>query len=99
VPLPKVEHREMRFLSPADLAHLPAVINPRYRALVLLGGYGGLRIGELAGLRRSRVDVLRSRLDVVENMVDSVPDAKETRPKSGLRELGLEPCGSCASWE
>ena len=28
VPLPKVEHREMRFLSPADLAHLAAVINP-----------------------------------------------------------------------
>ena len=31
----------------------------RYRALILLGAYGGLRIGEMAGLRRSRVDLLR----------------------------------------
>jgi len=52
VPLPKLEHREMRFLSPTEIATLAAVVAPRYRALVLVGGYGGLRIGELAGLRR-----------------------------------------------
>jgi hypothetical protein len=28
------------------------MIGSPYRALVLLGAYGGLRIGELAGLRR-----------------------------------------------
>lgn len=70
VPLPKVQHQEMRFLSPAELAELAAVIKPRYRALVLVGGYGGFRIGEMAGLRRGRVDVLRSRVDVVEKIVE-----------------------------
>jgi integrase len=35
---------------PADKIH------PAYRALVFVGAYGGLRIGELAALRRSRVD-------------------------------------------
>jgi integrase len=91
VPLPKVEHREMRFLSPADLAHLAAVINPRYRALALLGGYGGLRIGELAGLRRSRVDVLRSRLDVAENIVEVRGELLTGGPKTraGRRQVPL----------
>ena len=59
VPLPKVEREEMRFLTPAEVATLADAIQPRYRALVLVGAYGGLRIGELAGLRRSRVDLLR----------------------------------------
>ncbi|HEX5879710.1 MAG TPA: hypothetical protein VF468_15555 [Actinomycetota bacterium] len=48
VPLPKVEREEMRFLTPAEVATLADAIRPRYRALVLVGAYGGLRIGELA---------------------------------------------------
>jgi hypothetical protein len=40
------------------------------RALVLVAAYGGLRIGELAGLRRRRVDLLRGRVDVAEIVVD-----------------------------
>ena len=37
---------------------------------MLLGAFGGLRWGELAGLRRGRVDVLRSRVTVCETAVD-----------------------------
>jgi integrase len=59
VPLPRVEREQMRFLPPAQVAALADAIDRRYRALVLVGAYGGLRIGELAGLRRSRVDLLR----------------------------------------
>jgi hypothetical protein len=36
---------------------------------VLLGAYGGLRIGELAGLRRGRIDILRNRIEVAEIVV------------------------------
>ena len=54
VRLPRVEREEMRFLNPAQVATLADMIGSRYRALVLLGAYGGLRIGELAGLRRRR---------------------------------------------
>jgi integrase len=50
VPLPKIEREEMRFLTPAEIARLADAIRPSYRALVLVGAYGGLRIGELAGL-------------------------------------------------
>lgn len=91
VPLPKVEHQEMRFLSPAEIATLAAVIAPRYRALVLVGGYGGLRIGELAGLRRGRVDVLRSRLDVAEKLVEVRGELLAGGPKTraGRRQVPL----------
>ena len=66
VPLPKIEHEEMRFLGPNEVERLAQAIDQRYRALVLVGCYGGLRIGELAGLRRSRVDLLRGTIDIAE---------------------------------
>jgi integrase len=53
VPLLKIERREMRFLSPAEVWKLADAIRPDYRALILLGAFGGLRIGEMAGLRRA----------------------------------------------
>jgi len=68
VPLPRVEYEETRFLNPAEIAHLADKIHPAYRALVLVGAYGGLRIGELAALRRSRVDFDAGTVDVVETM-------------------------------
>jgi len=70
VPLPKVEREEMRFLTSAEVATLADAIQPRYRALVLVAAYGGLRIGELAGLRRSRVDLLRGTVQVAEIVVE-----------------------------
>jgi site-specific recombinase XerC len=70
VRLPKVEREEMRFLNPAEVAWLADVIDARYRALVLVAAYGGLRIGELAGLRRRRVDLLRGTVDVAEIVVE-----------------------------
>jgi integrase len=63
VRLPKVEREEMRFLNPAEVARLADVIDSRYRALVLVAADSGLRIGELAGLRRRRVDLLRGTVD------------------------------------
>ena len=91
VRLPKIEREEMRFLNPAEVARLADAIHPRYRALVLLGAYGGLRIGELAGLRRDRVDLLRGTVDVAEIVVE-VPAALH-RPAQdqapGRRTVGL----------
>ena len=50
VPLPRIERKEMRFPSPAEVWKLADAIGPEYRALILLGAFGGLRIGEMAGL-------------------------------------------------
>src|SRR5581483_8395629 len=68
--LPRVEREEMRFLTPAQVATLAESIDPAYRALVYLGAYGGLRLGEMLALRRDRVDLLRGRIDVALTLVD-----------------------------
>lgn len=70
VPLPKVERKEMRFLTPAQVATLADAMDPRYRALVLVGAWCGLRAGEMFALRPANVDPLRRRLDVVETLVN-----------------------------
>lgn len=44
--------------------------DPRYRAFVLLKSYGGLRLSEMAGLRRHRFDALRSTVRVAEQAVE-----------------------------
>lgn len=49
--------REMRSLNPRLVAELADIIDPRYRALVLLGAYGGFRVGEVDALRRSSVQL------------------------------------------
>jgi integrase len=53
VPLLKIEREEMRFLTPAEIVDLAEAIHARHRALVFVGAYGGLRIGELAGPRQA----------------------------------------------
>ena len=49
VPLPRIERKEMRFRSPAEVWKLADAIGSGYRALILLGAFGGLRAGEMAG--------------------------------------------------
>ena len=41
-PLPKIERAEMRFLTVAEVRRLAVAVGPSYRALILLGAYGGL---------------------------------------------------------
>jgi integrase len=74
---PRVPPDEMRFLSASELELLAAtIVGPLtgkgtgkpatgYDALILTAGWGGLRWGELAGLRTDRVDVAGSRVQVV----------------------------------
>ncbi|HEX2374335.1 MAG TPA: site-specific integrase, partial [Actinomycetota bacterium] len=70
---------------------LADAIRPSYRALVLVGAYGGLRIGELAGLRRSRVDLLRGTVQVAENVVEvrGVLHVGPPKTRASRRTVGL----------
>ncbi|MGH9120731.1 MAG: tyrosine-type recombinase/integrase [Acidimicrobiales bacterium] len=65
-PQPKPE--VMRFLTHDEVATLAAEVDSRYRALVLVAAYTGLRAGELIGLRRKDVDLLRRTITVVEQV-------------------------------
>jgi integrase len=71
----------------AWLDHSP----PSYRALVLVGADGGLRIGELAGLRRSRVDLLRGTVEVAEIVTEVGGRLRVGPPKTraSRRTVGL----------
>ena len=82
---------EQRFLFPGEVETLAGAGQPRYRALVLVGAYGGLRFGELAALRRSRVDILRGRVTVAETLVDVGNELSFGPPKtrSALRTVPL----------
>jgi integrase len=70
VPLPRIEREEVRFLTAAEVHALADAIDQRYRALVLLGAYGGLRLGEVFGLRWQNVDLLRRRVRVTEICIE-----------------------------
>ena len=55
VEAPKVPRKEMHFLTAAEVETLAATIEPRFRAFILVAGYGGLRWGELQALRPEHV--------------------------------------------
>jgi integrase len=59
---------EMRFATVEQVADLADAINPRYRATPLMAVYAGLRWGELAGLPRRRVNLLRSIVRVADKL-------------------------------
>jgi integrase len=61
---------EMQFATVAQVAALADAISERYRALVLVAAYGGLRWGELVGLRVKRVDLLHGRVTVAEQVAE-----------------------------
>jgi integrase len=61
---------EMRHISIPQLTALADAVPARYRALILVAGFGGLRWAELVGLRRRHVDVAGARLHVVEQAAE-----------------------------
>jgi len=58
------------------------VLSPPDRTLVLVAVSTGLRWGELAGLKRHRLDLLRRRLDVVETLVEVSGRVSFGQPKT-----------------
>jgi integrase len=61
---------EMRHTSIPHLHQLADAVPGRYRALILLAGYGGLRWAELVGLRRRHVGLAGARVQVVEQAAE-----------------------------
>ena len=63
-PLPRVEKSEPRYLSIDEIHQLADAIDPRYKAVVYVGALAGLRPGEIAGLHKDDLDLLRKTLRV-----------------------------------
>jgi integrase len=93
VALPKVERQEMPFLTPAEVPALADAMTDRYRAMVVFDAYCGLRLGELAGLRRGRVDLLHRQARVIEIAVEVKGQLVFNAPKTsaGNRTVPIPP--------
>lgn len=89
VKLPHVEKSEMRFLTATELEHLAGAVPERYRALVLTTGYVGLRWGEVAGLQRQRLNLLRGTLTVAEILTEVRGHVGFGEPKTSASRRSL----------
>ncbi len=77
---------EMRHVTIPQLHQLADAVPARYRALILLAGYGGLRWAELVGLRRHRVDLATARVQVVEQAAEVAGKFIVSPPKTKASE-------------
>lgn len=84
--------RERPMLDTAEVLQLAEAIDHRLRALVYLGGFVGLRAGELLGLQRQDVDLLHATVTVRRQLHEITGQGRVvTGPKSeaGRRTLAL----------
>jgi integrase len=86
----------MRFLTTEEVSILADAIERQYRAFILTAAYTGCRFGELAGLRRHRLDLARRTLTVTESLAEVNGYVHVTPPKTtaGRRRIAL-PEGLC----
>jgi integrase len=61
---------ERPIAMPDQVAAIAENITPRYRLMVMLAAYCSLRFGELAGLRRARVNLLHRTITIEEQAVE-----------------------------
>jgi integrase len=81
----------MRIATVDQVAAIAERVPARYRALILVAAFGGLRWGELAGLRRKRVDLERGTVTVAEQLLEVNGAFSVGAPKSaaGRRTVTL----------
>lgn len=86
---PAATPREVIPLHPEQMDALIERVDERYRAMVAIAGYMGCRFGELAGLRRRRVDMLRRRISIVEQVTEtgSTISFGPPKTKAGTRTI------------
>ena len=80
--------------SVAQVYALADAVEPRFRALVLMAAFTGLRRGELLALTRERIDLLHQTVAVVEQRHD-LPDGSlllaPPKTEAGRRVIALPP--------
>jgi integrase len=93
ISLPRPAHREQRYLTAEEVERLVAATDERYRALVSSAAYLGCRWGELAGLRRENLDLLRRQLRIVGTLEEvggqPMRYMEETKTRTSRRALSL----------
>lgn len=85
---------ERPVISLAQVEALADAIEPRYRAMVLLGTFCSLRLGELLALRRDRIDVVHRTVRVLEQRQEIGKGSAIVAPPkaaAGVRTVAIPP--------
>lgn len=94
VELPKFSPPDQRqFLIPVEVELLAATIEPRYKALVLLAAYSGVRWGEATALRVEDFDFLRRSVTIQRTLTEVGGHLTTNPPKTArsIRRISLSP--------
>ena len=94
VSLPRPQGREQRFLSASEVERLVSEVDPHYRTLIHAAVYLGCRWGELAGLKRVNLNLLRRTVTIsgtLEEVGGRVRYVEETKTKASRRSLLIPP--------
>lgn len=86
--------QEQAIPTVAEVEALAQAVPDRYRAMVLLGAWCSLRFGELAALRRDRIDLVHNEIKVIETVTELVSGERFTgAPKTaaGRRTVAIPP--------
>ena len=78
----------------AEVDAIAASVPERYRAMVLVAAWCGLRFGELAALRRDRVDLLHGQIKVTETLTELARGVRFIGPPktaAGRRTVAIPP--------
>ncbi|MDH3498729.1 MAG: site-specific integrase [Acidimicrobiia bacterium] len=81
-PLPRAVRRAPRFLSANQVDDLADLVSRRYRGLVYVLAYGGLRWAEAVGLKLEHVNLLRRRIAVRETLSEVRGEFHTVPPKT-----------------
>ncbi len=85
-------HQERPMVDTSLVLRLAETIEPRYRALVLVAGFAGLRTGESLGLRRCDVDLLHGELRVIAHAQEVAGHGRmllEPKSEAGRRVVAI----------
>jgi integrase len=90
-PAPKAPRRELRVITPEELERLLQAMPPRWRPLVELAAWSGLRWGEVAGLQVGDLDLLAGRVHVRRQAVEvsGAPTVAELKTQAARRVVAI----------
>jgi integrase len=93
VKVPRLDSHEPRFLTGDEIRAIAGEVPDPYRTLVLLLGFGGLRIGEAAALKVRAIDFDRNTLRISEAATEVNGKRTEGAPKTAtaIRTVDLPP--------
>ena len=91
VKLPAEPRHEQRFLTHSQAWDLAEAIHPRFRAMVLLAVFGGMRFGEICALTRKHIIPERNQVVIKQTLIDinGVASFGPPKTKTSIRTVTI----------